>query len=290
MNPVETGRAYAELGKPGISLLATATAAAGYATAAGGTPSSLHLAGLLAGTLLSAAGTNALNQLLERGLDARMARTRGRPLPSGRLRPSSAAAFVVLVSLAGIGVLWSATNSLTAGLAALTLISYAFVYTPMKRVSPAAVVVGSLPGALPVMGGWTAATGRLDAGAWALFAVVFLWQLPHFAGLDWICREDYRRGGFRTVAVADPSGRWTACQAVTASTLLLPASLLPAALGLAGRIYLVGALLLGAAYLTAGLPLLARVTARRSRRLFLASLAYLPLVLGLLVVERLRAG
>lgn len=293
---VEAVRAYVELSKPGISALATVTAAAGYLVAApgtspgagsAGTAGLLRLGALVLGTLLAAAGTNALNQLLERVPDARMGRTRGRPLPSGRLGPRGAAAFVVLVSAAGIGLLAAAVNPLTAGLAALTLVSYAFVYTPLKRVSPAAVLVGSAPGALPVMGGWAAATGSLGPGAWALFAIVFLWQLPHFAGLDWICREDYRRGGYRTVAVADGSGRATARQAVVSAGLLLAASLAPAALGLAGWPYVTGALLLGGAYLGAGIPLLAGVTARRSRRLFFVSLAYLPLVLGLLVVGRL---
>ncbi|HKK27382.1 MAG TPA: heme o synthase [Gemmatimonadota bacterium] len=298
MTLLERVRTYAELGKPGISLLATATAAAGYLVAWPGVsaagsllgPGGWRLAALLAGTLLAAAGTNALNQLLEREHDARMARTRARPLPSGRLSPGRAAAFVVVVSAAGIGLLAVAVNLLAAGLAALTLASYAFVYTPMKRVSPAAVLVGSVPGALPVMGGWAAATGSLAPGAWALFAIVFLWQLPHFAGLDWMCREDYRRGGYRTVAVADGSGRSTAVQAVGSAALLVAAGALPAALGLAGGLYLGGALLLGGAYLAAGLPLVAEVTARRSRRLFLVSLAYLPLVLGLLVADRLIGG
>jgi protoheme IX farnesyltransferase len=289
-------RAYLELGKPGISVLATLTAAAGYLAATGGADIAaapgvalLRLAALTVGTFLAAAGTNALNQLLEREHDARMARTRGRPLPSGRLTPARAAAFVGLVSVAGIGLLGAALNGLTAALAALTLVSYAFVYTPMKRVSPAAVLVGSAPGALPVMGGWAAATGSLEPGAWALFALVFLWQIPHFAGLDWLCREDYRRGGYRTVAVADPTGRSTAWQAVGSAALLLGASALPVVTDVGGRLYLAGALVLGALYLAAALPLLSAVTARRSRRLFLVSLAYLPLVLGLLVAGSVLA-
>ncbi len=287
-------RAYLELGKPGISLLATLTAAAGYVAARGGgglatAPGSgmLRLAALVLGTYLAASGTNGLNQLLEREQDARMTRTRGRPIPSGRVTPMRAAAFVGIVSLAGIGLLGAVLNILTAALAALTLVAYAFVYTPMKRVSPAAVLVGSAPGALPVMGGWAAATGSLDPGAWALFALVFLWQIPHFAGLDWLCREDYRRGGYRTVAVADPTGRWTAWQAAGSAALLLLVSALPVVLDLGGGLYLAGALLLGSLYLAAAVPLLAGVTARRSRRLFLVSLAYLPLVLGLLAVGRL---
>lgn len=301
MRLLERSRAYAELGKPGISLLATATAAAGYLVAWPGAsgagdaasllgPAGWRLAALLAGTLLAAAGTNALNQLLEREHDARMPRTRARPLPSGRLSPERAAAFVVVVSGVGIGILAAAVNLLAAGLAALTLVSYAFVYTPMKRVSPAAVLVGSVPGAFPILGGWAAATGSLAPGAWTLFAIVFLWQLPHFAGLDWMCREDYRRGGYRTVAVADGSGRSTAVQAVGSAALLVAVGAIPTVLGLAGGLYLAGALLLGGAYLAAGLPLAAEVTARRSRRLFLVSLAYLPLVLGLLVADRLIGG
>lgn len=293
-SPARTAEVYLELGKPGISLLATLTAAAGYLTAAGGVglaaaswPGILRLAALVLGTFLAASGTNALNQLLERDRDALMARTRGRPLPSGRVTPAKAVWFIVVVSVAGIGLLGAALNGLTAALAALTLVSYAFVYTPMKRVSPAAVLVGSAPGALPVMGGWVAATGALDPGAWALFALVFLWQIPHFAGLDWLCREDYRRGGYRTVAVADPTGRWTAWQAAGAAALLLLVSGLPVLLHLAGGFYLAGALLVGSLYVAASVPLLSGATPRRARRLFLVSLAYLPLVLGLLVAQGL---
>jgi len=290
-------KAYLELGKPGISLLATLTAAAGYVTATGGGALAaapgrgpLGLAALIAGTFLAASGTNALNQLLERDQDARMNRTRGRPIPSGRVRPGRALVFVVVVSVAGIGLLATALNGLTAALATLTLVSYAFVYTPLKRLSPAAVLVGSAPGALPVMGGWAAATGALDPGAWALFALVFLWQIPHFAGLDWLCREDYRRGGYRTVAVADPTGRWTAWQAAGSAALLLLASGLPVLLHVAGGFYLAGALLVGSLYVAAAVPLLQGANPRRARRLFLVSLAYLPLVLGLLVAQALLRG
>lgn len=259
------------------------TVAAGVLVAGGGGGVLVHA---LIGTALVAAGTNALNQLFERDVDARMERTRRRPLPSGRLTVAAAAAFAW--SAGGLGILYLAVsvNLLTAALAAATLGSYAFLYTPLKRRTSLATLVGAVPGALPIVGGWTAAGGPLGLRAWVLFAILFLWQLPHFLALAWIYREDYRRAGLRMLTVADGDGRATFRHAALYAGALIPVSLAPFVLELAGPLYFAGALLLSGwfTWVAAGAAL--ATSPRAARRLFLVSIIYLPALLTLMVVSR----
>jgi len=240
----------------------------------------------LVGTALVAAGTNAFNQLRERDADGRMERTRGRPLPSGRMSPRAAAVFAAGISGAGVIYLWWAVNLLTASLAALTLASYVLLYTPLKRRTSLNTLIGAVPGALPIVGGWTAAGGSLGPAVLALFWILFLWQLPHFLALAWIYREDYRRGGFVMLPLEDPEGRATAWMAVVYAAALVPVSLVPTLVGVTGRYYFFGALALGLAYVTASAGLLRRATDPRAWRVFLASIVYLPALLTLMVLDK----
>jgi len=266
------------------------TAAAGfYLGASQGVDLSLFLDTLL-GTALVAGGTNAFNQLRERDTDALMHRTRTRPLPSGRLTPRAALRFAAGISVAGVGYLAWRVNLLTAGLALLTLVSYVALYTPLKRVTSLNTLVGAVPGALPIVGGWTAAGGRLDVAVLSLFWIVFLWQLPHFLALAWIYRDDYRRGGLAMLSVNDDDGRHTGRMVLLYAAALLPVSLLPTLLGVAGPVYFLGALGLGVLYAAASAGMTrAAVLARPAWRLFTVSIIYLPALLTLLVLDKVAA-
>jgi protoheme IX farnesyltransferase len=246
----------------------------------------LRLFHALVGTALVAGGTNALNQVAERDVDALMARTARRPLPSARLQVHEATVFAWLIGASGVMYLASFVNTLTAVLAALTLTSYVFVYTPLKRRTPLSTLVGAVPGALPIVGGWTAAGGTLDTRAWILFAILFLWQLPHFLALSWIYRDEYARAGLQMLSVGDADGRATFRQAALHAAALVPVSLAPAVVGMGGPLYFVGAALLSGGYLWASVAA-ARFPSRASaRRLFSASLIYLPSVLALMIADR----
>ncbi len=282
--------AYVELTKPGITRLIVLTAAAGFFLATPGHPDLLLLAHTLFGTALAAGGTNALNQWWEREADARMGRTRGRPLPSGRLSPARALAFAAGISAAGIGWLAWWVNGPTALLAALSLVLYIFAYTPLKRRTPVALLVGAVPGALPILGGWTAAGGALTPTAWALFGLLFFWQLPHFLALGWLHRDDYRAGGFAVLSGHDPAGHATGGQAVLWTLALGAVSLAPLRLGSAAVGYLVGAGLLGAAMLWGSGTLWYRPSERSARHLFVTSVIYLPALLALLVIAHIADG
>jgi protoheme IX farnesyltransferase len=278
-----------ELTKPRITQLVLLTAAAGfYAGARGGVDPWLLLHTLL-GTALVAGGTNALNQLRERDIDARMERTRRRPLPSGRVSARAAGVFAGAISLLGVVYLALAVNVLTAALAALTLVSYVFLYTPLKRRTTLNTLIGAVPGALPIVGGWTAAGGALDVAVGALFWILFLWQLPHFLALAWIYREDYRRGGLAMLSVEDADGRRTGRMVLLYALALLPVSLVPTLVGLTGAVYFVGAVLLGVVYSGVGVALAWRVTAPRAWRVFAVSVVYLPALLALLVIDKIAA-
>lgn len=243
----------------------------------------------LIGTALVAAGTNAFNQLRERDVDARMRRTRGRPLPSQRVSPRAAALFASVISLAGIAHLALAVNLLTAGLAALTLLCYVLLYTPLKRKTSLNTLIGAVPGALPIVGGWTAAGGRFGLAVLALFWILFLWQLPHFLALAWIYREDYRRGGLAMLSVEDPDGRRTGWLVLLYAVALLPVSLLPTMLGITGTLYFFGALALGLAYAVASAAMTRAATTARAWRVFLVSIGYLPALLTLMVLDKVAA-
>ena len=268
-----------------------ATAAAGYALAppVPGLPRAawwFRLVEALAGTALVAAGTNALNQVLERDVDALMRRTAARPLPAGRLHVGDAAAFAALCGVLGVWLLAERVNALTALLAAFTLLSYVGAYTPLKRRTSLATLIGAVPGALPIVGGWTAAGGALDAGAASLFAILFFWQLPHFLALSWIYRDDYARAGLRMLSVGDPEGDATFRQARLQALVLVPVSLLPAALSLAGPVYFIGAAALSSWFARVAVTAARDRSHDSARRLFRASLVYLPAILGLLVLDR----
>jgi len=280
--------AYVELTKPGITRLVSLTAAAGFYMASRGGVDAWALVNTIVGTALVASGASAFNQLLERGPDARMRRTAARPIPSGRVSPREAAVFATLVSLVGTVYLLLLVNAAAAALDALTLIVYVWVYTPLKRITTVSTLVGAVPGALPVLAGWAAAGGSLaDAGGWALFWLLFLWQIPHFLALAWMFRDDYRRGGFVMLSMDDPDGRRTAAQSVNYAAGLVLVSAAPSLVGLTGNVYLVGSVLLGGALLTFSAVVLRRPTDRDARRLFFASVIYLPLLLVLMVLDKL---
>jgi len=284
--PVGIGRMtrdYLELSKSRIVMMVLITTAAGYLFAA----PHVHWAVLLntlIGTALVAAGTNALNQYVEREHDGRMRRTRLRPLPDGRISPRAALLFSVAFSIIGTVYLGVAVNWLTAALGAFTLTRYIFIYTPLKRVSTICTLIGAIPGAIPPLMGWTAATGVLGAGGWIVFAILFFWQLPHFMAISWMYRDDYARGGFAMLAVRDEDGAATARQAVLYSFALLTVSVLPPLFGLSTFIYLAGAVVAGSALTYASFAFLASRTPARARRLFMASNIYLIVMMALLVL------
>ena len=280
--------ALLELTKPRITQLVLLTAAAGFYL---GAPSHgridlLLLANTLLGTALVAAGTNAWNQIRERDVDARMARTRRRPLPAGRLTPQVAVWFASAITAAGVGYLAATVNAITAMLAALTFATYVLLYTPLKRTSTLNTLVGAVPGALPIVGGWTAAGGTIGPAVAALFWILFLWQLPHFLALAWLYREDYRAGGLRMLSVNDESGSGTGRMAMLYAIALLPISLMPTLLGVTGTLYFFGALALGVVSVAAGTWLIAGATPARAWRLFFISIVYLPALLTLMVLDK----
>lgn len=276
-----------ELSKPRITQLVVLTAAAGYYLGSRGPFRIGIFLATLAGTALVAAGTNAMNMIRERDIDARMRRTRSRPLPAGRVSPRTATLFAVAAATAGLAILVVWVNLLTAALAALTLASYVWAYTSLKRRSTLNTLVGAVPGALPVLGGWTGAGGSLDPAAWALFWTLFLWQLPHFLALAWMYREDYRTAQLRMLSVEDVDGRRTAKMALLYAVALVPVSLLPSLFGVTRVVYFTGALVLGFAYVAASLLML-RDPDRRAWGVFVASIVYLPALLTLAVLDKVK--
>jgi protoheme IX farnesyltransferase len=242
----------------------------------------------LLGTALVACGAAALNQYLEGDFDANMRRTRNRPIPSGELQPD----IVLIVGglSAGVGLVYLAiaVNLITSVLGAITLASYLFIYTPLKRITPLNTVVGAIPGALPPLMGWTAVRGEVSIGGWSLFAILFFWQLPHFLAIAWQYREDYAKAGFMMLPVVDPQGTRTGSQAVSHTLGLLTISLFPVLFNLAGWVYSCGALVLGGAFLFFAVQFSRDLTASKARQLFFASILYLPLLLGLMVFDKIK--
>lgn len=281
-------KAVLELSKPRITQLVVLTTAGGYYMASSGRFDLVRFAWTLVGTTLVAAGTNALNQFRERHTDARMSRTRHRPLPSGRITPRAALVFAVVTAAAGIGLLGALVNLLTAALATLTLVSYVWVYTSLKPRTSFNTLVGAVPGALPVLGGWTAAGGELSGAAWGLFWILFLWQLPHFLALAWIYRDDYRSAGLAMLSIDDHDGGRTARMALLYAIALVPVSLGPTVNGLTGPLYFYGVLVLSVIYAAAGAGMLWQPAARLAwaRRVFLVSIVYLPALLTLGVLDK----
>ena len=277
---------YVALAKPRLNFLVVVSALAGYAMAGGETGDGIRLIATVVGTALVAGGASAFNQIIERQPDALMRRTRLRPLPDGRLQAREALAFAAVISLAGVVTLWVGANLLSAAVALATLLIYAVVYTPLKQRTSFSTVVGAIPGALPPAIGWAAARGSLSQGAWVLFGIVFLWQLPHFLAIAWMYREDYARAGFPMLPVIEPDGRSTARQAVIYSAALLPLSLAPTLIGMTGVLYFWGALALTLGFLAAAVKFAATRTMGDAKRLFFASIIYLPLVWILMIADR----
>ncbi len=240
----------------------------------------------LIGTGLIASGTAALNQWYERDADLLMRRTSARPLPSGKMTANRALWFGIALAVLGFAELWRYVNFLSAFLGAITLGSYLFIYTPLKQRSHLSTVIGALPGAMPPLMGYAASAGALTPEAWALFAILFLWQFPHFLAIAWMYREDYARAGIRMLPVVEPDGMSTRRQIILYASTLIPVSLFPAFLGMSGKLYLVGALILGGWFLYTGFRVAFDLTNVRARRVLLASIIYLPAIYGLMVFDR----
>ncbi len=276
----------AELVKARLTLLVLVTTAVGFYLGSESPTDYVALFHAVFGTAAAAAGAAALNQWWERRDDALMRRTRTRPIPSGRMPALQALLVGIVLSVFGIGYLAIVCNLLSAALAAITIAIYIFAYTPLKHASTANTAVGAIPGAIPPMIGWAAACGSIGAGAWSLFAIVFLWQLPHFFAIAWMYREDYSRAGFRMISSDDRSGERSASQSVFFCILLLVIAGLPSFLGIANFVYLAIELLLGGLFIAVAMRFLRMRTPGAARSLFIASIVYLPLLLGALVLTK----
>jgi heme o synthase len=274
------------LTKPRVTLLVLITTLIGFHLGTRGPTDLALLLHTVMGTALVASGAAAINQVMEQRIDGLMRRTRLRPLPAGRLGSREARAFALVLAAVGLVQLALGANVIAALVALATIVSYALVYTPLKRRTSLAAVIGAVPGALPPMIGWAAATGHLSVEGWVLFAIVFMWQMPHVLAISWMYREDYQRGGIRVLPVEEPDGASTSRQTVSYAAVLIPVTLLPTVVGLAGGRYVAGALVLGLALLALAIDFARHRTAARARRLFLVSLAYLPLLWGLMLVDR----
>jgi len=277
--------AFVALTKPRIVVMVLVTVAVGFVLGSNGTISVARLLVTVIGTGMVAGGASVWNQILERDRDGRMKRTAGRPLPSGKVSLAEAVAFGTVVVVVGVVALGLWANWLAAGVAATTFVLYVGCYTPLKSVTTLNTAVGAIPGALPPVIGWAAATGRLGIEPWALFLIVFLWQFPHFLAIAWIYRDDYARGGLKMLPSVDPDGAMTGRQAMWHALELLPAGLIPSAIGLGGRWYFVGALGLGIFYLIYAVRFWLDVNDRSARKLLRASFLYLPAILLLLLVD-----
>src|SRR5579859_2326631 len=277
---------YLALTKPDVSFLVVMTTVAGYALGTRGPLDWLRMAHTVFGTTLIAAGTSALNHYFERDSDALMRRTASRPLPSGQLSPREAFWFAMSLLVFGTMYLALATNPLATSLGIATSLLYLCAYTPLKRRSTAATFVGAFPGAVPPLIGWAAARGTLNIEAWFLFAMLFLWQFPHFDAISWVYREDYKRAGIKMLPTVDPDGKRTFREILLTAALLVPVSLLPAVTGLAGARYFFGALVLGIMLVEVCLWTAASKTNIRAKWLMHATVLHLPLLLGLLIYDK----
>jgi protoheme IX farnesyltransferase len=279
---------FADLVKARLTTLVLLTTLVGFYAGWSGPMNFVLMFNTLAGTALVAAGAAALNQLLESEYDAKMRRTQSRPLPSGRLQPATVAIFGGVSSVAGLVYLALGVNLLTSVLGAITLVSYLFIYTPLKRMTWLNTAIGAVPGAFPPLMGWTAARGELSGEGWALFAILAFWQIPHFFAIAWIYRDEYAKAGFVMLPNVDAGGRRTAQQTVSHALALVTASLAPFALKMAGPVYLAAALVLGAGFLWCAVQFSRQLTLARARQLFLASIIYLPLLLAALVWDKVK--
>jgi protoheme IX farnesyltransferase len=284
--PSTRTRDFVALAKPRLNVLVVASTLAGYAMADGDSLGIVRVCGLLLGTGLVAGGASAFNQVMERDLDALMNRTRTRPLPDQRLQPAEGLLFAGGITLAGLLMIAASANLLAAAVAAATLLSYVVVYTPLKRRSSFGTVIGAIPGALPPIIGWAASSGTITTPAWTLFGIMFLWQLPHFLAIAWMYREDYARAGFPMLPVLEPDGRSTGRQAAVYAAALVPLSLAPTLMGMAGEIYFTGALVLGLVLLGLTLQFARTRAVRDARRVFFGSIIYLPVLWILMIANK----
>lgn len=278
--------AFFELTKPRITLLVVCTTAAGFYLGSREYGGLLLLLQTLIGTALTSGGAACLNQLLERDADAKMRRTLHRPLPAGRLKPGAALVFGVALILGGCLYLWAAANLLAASLALLTAVIYVLIYTPLKTRTVMCTTVGAFPGALPPLIGWAAVQGTLDLKALILFAIMFIWQFPHFLAISWLYKDDYRRGGFTMLPIVDPDGTKTAHRILGHSILLVGLSIAPYLAGLSGHLYLVGAAAMSGAFLYYAIRLVIQRSEMAAQHVFRASIAYLPLLLILMAIDK----
>jgi len=288
--PASTPRAkvsaYLELTKPRITFLIVLTSAAGFCLGSRGAVDYLLLTHAMIGIALLSSGLATINQFMERDLDALMRRTEKRPLPTGRLLPFEAIWFGLALTLTAEVYLASFVNLLTAGLGLTIIVGYLLLYTPLKTRTTLSTAVGAFPGAMPPLIGWAAARGQVGIEAWVLFAILFLWQFPHFLAIAWMYREDYGRAGIRMLPVVEPEGRVTGQQIVAFTIMLLPVSLLPALMGISGRVYLISAIVLGLLFLVASVRAALSKSNQHARQLLLASVLYLPLLFGVMVLNR----
>ncbi len=278
--------AYLELTKPRITLLITLIAAAGFCLGAGAPFDYVKFTHTLIGIAFLCSGVSTLNQYMERELDGLMRRTALRPLPSGRLLPKQAFVFGIFLTALAEAYLAVFVNPLTALLGSTVVVGYVLCYTPLKTRTSLSTAIGALPGAMPPLMGWTAATDQINLEAWVLFAILFLWQFPHFLAIAWMYREDYARAGIRMLPVVEPGGHITGQQIIAYTLLLIPVSLLPVALGISGSIYFYGALLLGAAFLWSSVRAALSDTRQDAKRLLLISVLYLPALFILMVINK----
>jgi len=285
VRPMARLRDYVALTKPRITMLVVMTTSVGFFVAAPTQVDFLLLFHTLVGVTLVCSGSSALNQVVEIEQDRVMVRTRKRPLPAGRLDQAEGLYFGAALSVVGLLQLAIFTNLLTAFLTGLTLASYLFVYTPLKRVSWISTTIGAVPGALPPMIGWAAAQGSLGIGGWTLFTIQLIWQLPHFYAIAWMYRDDYKRAGFQVLSVLDPHGRSTGLQSASWCAVLLPVSLILPLVGLGSWLFTTVAIVLGVAFLVAGVKLAVHPTDAAARRVFLLSIIYLPVMFGSLVLD-----
>ena len=279
---------FSDLIKARLTTLVLLTTSVGFYIGEIGSTNFILFFNTLAATGLVAAGASALNQLLEREYDAKMRRTQDRPLPSGRLQPTTVAIFGGVSSVVGLVYLALAVNLLTSVLGSVTLVSYLFIYTPLKRVTWLNTAIGAIPGALPPLMGWTAARNELGGEGWALFAILAFWQMPHFFAIAWLYRDEYAKAGFVMLPNVDSEGRRTGQQTVSHTFALLIASLCPFVFKMAGSVYLFGAIILGAGFLFCAFQFSRHLTLARARQLFLASIIYLPLLLALMVWDKVK--
>ena len=279
---------YYELIKPRIALLIVISTSVGYSYGVGQHFNLITFFNALLGTALMAAGSATLNQWYERDLDALMNRTKMRPIPAGTITPGQALTFGVAVSVVGFLELLAFVNVLAAGLGLLTAVGYLFAYTPLKRKGPICTTIGAFPGAMPPLIGYAAASGHLTVQAWVLFAILFFWQFPHFHAIAWLYREEYEKVGIKMLAVVKPTGSALNVEIMTALLLLIPATLAPTFLHMAGKVYFAAAIVLNLAFLYFGVQMSRQHVRPRARKLLLASVIYVPLLFALLVIDNPR--